>query len=241
MTMASHVCRDHPPDYGALDDRELVDLVRRKDEGAVLTLVQRHNQPLYRIARAILRNDSDAEDVVQETYARAFTNLAGFRGESAFSTWLTRIAMNEAYGRFRRRRPTVHIESDTEYEFELGEIIAFPSLQQQPDPEAEAGRAEVRKTLQAAVDRLPSEFRLVFVLREVEGRSTDETAKLLDIRPKTVKTRLFRARRLIRTELSRVLSSEFSGIFPFGGGRCARLGELVVEHLRREWGVREGT
>ena len=199
---------------------------RRGDETAIRALIKANNQRLFRVARAVLRDDAEAEDVVQETYVKAFTRLASFRGDSAFSTWLTRIALNEALGRRRRKRPTVDI--DMIEETSSAEIIAFPGA----SPEAEAGRSEMRTMLAAAIDTLPEPFRLVFVLREIEELDVAETAGFLGIKPETVKTRLFRARRLIRAALEKKLAPAFADVFPFDGARCARLADRVVAKLR---------
>lgn len=219
--------------HEAMDDEALVVLALTGDEAAVRVLVQRHNQRLFRIARGVVRDDGEAEDVVQETYVRAFTNLGQFRGDALLGTWLARIALNEAYGRLRRRRPTVPLDPDALVDqADGGKVVAFPLSHPRPDPEAEAGRNEIRTILQRAIDGLPAPFRLVLILRHVEGYDTDDVASLLGITPQTVKTRLFRARRLVRAELGRTLAADFSRLFPFGGHRCARMTERVVTRLR---------
>ena len=216
-----------------LGDEDLVALAREHDESAVRALVKRHNRRLFRVARGVVRDDNEAEDIVQETYARAFTKLDGFRGDSEFSTWLTRIALNEAYGRLRRKRPTVDV-SDIENadHTDGGQVIMFPLSPAQPSPEAEAGRDQVRQILERAVDQLPEPFRMVFILRDVEGLDTDAAAALLAIKPETVKTRLFRARRLMRAEMEKALSPNFSEMFPFGGARCAQMADRLIERLQ---------
>lgn len=216
-----------------LSDEALVALARKHDESAVRALVKRHNRRLFRVARGVVRDDNEAEDIVQETYVRAFTKLDGFRGDSAFSTWLTRIALNEAYGRLRRKRPTVDV-SDIENadHTDGGQVIMFPLSPAQPGPEAEAGRDQVRRILERAVDQLPEPFRMVFILRDIEGLDTEAAAALLAIRPETVKTRLFRARRLMRAEMEKALSPNFSEMFPFGGERCAQMADRLIERLQ---------
>lgn len=203
----------------------LVDAARSGEEAAIRALIKANNQRLFRVARAVLRDDAEAEDVVQETYVRAFTRLSTFRGESAIATWLTRIALNEALGRRRRRRPTTDIAAIAGTA--SAEIIAFPGA----SPETEAGRRQMHDMLAAAIDALPEPFRLVFVLREVEELDIAETAALLGIKAETVKTRLFRARRLIRGELEKKLAQAFSDIFPFDGTRCERLADRVIAAL----------
>ena len=222
-------------DLAGSGDPVLVERARQGDEAAVRTIVQRHNRRLYRVARAVLRNDSEAEDVVQETYVRAFTSLGSFRGDSALSTWLTRIALNEALGRVRRRRSTTGLEAA---EAEGGSngacLIMFPSSPSSATPETELARGQVRALLEQAVDELPEPFRVVFILREIEDMSTEETAMHLSIRSETVKTRLHRARRLLRTALDKRLSSAFSELFPFGGMRCERMADRVIQRLREQ-------
>jgi RNA polymerase sigma-70 factor (ECF subfamily) len=215
-----------------LNDEALVDRARNRDGAAVRLIMQRHNRRLFRAARSILHDDAEAEDVVQEAYFRAFTHLAGFRGEAQLSTWLTRIAVNEALGRLRRRRLTVGLK-DIDAINDQGEarVIYLPSARQDGDPEAAAARAEVRRMLERAVDELPSSFRTVFVLRDIEEMSIEETAAHLGLRPETVKTRLHRARRLLRQSLDRILSSAVSDVFPCAGARCTRITEAVLERL----------
>jgi RNA polymerase sigma-70 factor (ECF subfamily) len=214
-----------------LDDRALVERARNRDGAAVRLIMQRHNRRLYRVARGVL-NDAEAEDVVQEAYVRAFTHLDGFRGEAQFSTWLTRIALNEALGRLRRLRTTVDLKDiDTINDQGEARVIYLPSARQDSDPEAAAARAEVRRLLERAMDELPAPFRMVLVLRDIEEMSTEETAAHLGLRPETVKTRLHRARRLLRQSLDRTLSSAVRDVFPCAGARCARITEAVLDRL----------
>jgi RNA polymerase sigma-70 factor (ECF subfamily) len=216
----------------SLDDGALVERARQRDGAAVRLIMQRHNRRLFRTARSILHDDAEAEDVVQETYVRAFTHLDGFRGEAQLSTWLTRIALNEALGRLRRRRITVGLK-DIDAINDQGEarVIYLPSARQDSDPEAATTQAEVRRLLERAVDQLPEHFRLVFMLRDIEEMSVDETASHLGLRPETVKTRLHRARRLLRQSLDRTLSSAVSDVFPCAGARCSRITQVVLERL----------
>lgn len=215
-----------------LSDDELISLARKRDETAVGALVRRHNQRLFRIARGIVRDDHEAEDIVQETYVRAFTALDSFRGDAAFSTWLTRIALNEANGRLRRKRPMVDLAELDGANVEGAEIIMFPLSSAEPSPDTETGREQVRRLLEDAVDRLPEPFRVVFILRDIEGLGTEAAATLLSIKPGTVKTRLFRARRLLRAEMEKAFLPRFSDVFPFAGKQCALMAERVIEQLR---------
>lgn len=177
-------------------EQALVARARQGDEAAIRLLIKANNQRLFRVARGVLRNDGEAEDVVQASYMRAFTRLNGFRGESRFSTWLTRIALNEALGRVRRRRAITGLEA-LDGEAEAG-LAPFPLSLVPLSADSEASRTEMRHLLEHAIDELPEAFRLVVILRDVEGLSTAEAAGQLGIRPETVKTRLHRARQLLR-------------------------------------------
>lgn len=213
-----------------LSDGELVERARNRDEAAVRILTRRYNLRLFRIVRSILRNDAEAEDVVQEAYVRAFTGLDLFRGEAGFGTWLIRIAINEAMGRLRRRRPTVDWDTHGENRIHA-EIIQFPASATNNDPERIMARNEIRDLLEQAIDNLPDAFRTVFVARIVEGMNIDETAALLGLRPETVKTRLHRARRLLRDALDCQLGPALTQTFPFAGRRCERMSEAVVRRV----------
>ena len=210
----------------------LVERAKSGDQSAFRAIMDQHNRRLYRVARAVMKDDTEAEDVVQETYLRAFSNLAKFRGESSLATWLTRIALNEAMGRKRKQRITVTLESvETAQEDTSAQIIQFPAMSTETDPERSAAQREIRILLERAMDALPEAFRLVFVMRDVEEMSIEETATYLGIRPETVKTRLHRARRLLRQSLDGQLASTLKGAFPFAGARCARITEAVLSRL----------
>lgn len=219
------------PAIDTLPDAELVVRARGRDESAIRALTRRYNQRLFRIARGILRNDADAEDVVQEAYVRAFTQLDRFRGDATFGTWLIRIAMNEAMGRVRSRRASVRFSADGESAL-TAHILSFPDASRARDPETAVAHDQVRDILERAIDGLPDAFRMVFVARVVEGLSIDDTAALLNIRPETVKTRVFRARARLRRELERQLGANVTGAFPFAGPKCERVTEAVIARLR---------
>ena len=213
-----------------LEDEELVRRARERDEAAVRAITQRYNRRLFRVARSILRDDAEAEDVVQETYVRAFTGLEHFRGDAAFGTWITRIAMNEALGRLRKRHPTVDWATYGENRTQA-EIIDFPISAASNDPERTMAQGEIRAVLEHVIDELPDAFRAVFVARIVEGMSVEETADLFGLQAETVKTRLHRARNLLRDALDKRLGPALTSTFPFDGRRCERLTEQVVQHL----------
>lgn len=210
-------------------DAELLALMREGQSSAFVTLMRSNNQRLYRLARGILKDESEAEEVVQESYLRAFTHLDGFKGDSSLATWLARIVSNEALGRLRRRRPTVDIDDMAET-LAAGDNAAAMT-QGEPSPEQFAARQEIRRAVEEAIDRLPPAFRAVFVMRAIEQMSIEETAICLGIPGETVKTRLHRANRLLRHALSAQFASILDGTFPFLGARCDRLINTVVERL----------
>ena len=210
-------------------EAELIDRARARDEAALREIMQANNRRLYRLARGILRNDSEAEDVVQETYVRAFTHLDGFRGEAGLSTWLSRIAINEALGRARNARP--HVELGTVPEAALeAQIIKFP-LSPSGDPERTMAQREIQRVVERAIDALPDVFRMVFVARVMEGMNIEETADLLGVKPETVKTRLHRARIMLRENVEKEIGPVMMDAFPFAGWRCERLTEAVLKRL----------
>ncbi|MBB3138450.1 RNA polymerase sigma-70 factor (ECF subfamily) [Rhizobium pisi] len=224
----------HRQHLSTLSDAELVPLAKMGEEPAIRAIIQRHNQRLFRTARAVIRSDWEAEDIVQAAYVKAFTNLAIFRGEAELSTWLTRITLNEALGRVRSRKNTTGLEEiDMQTTSPGGEVLQFPSSLSATDPETELSRSQARHFLEHAVDDLPDDFRAVFVLRDVEGMSTDETASYLGIKPETAKTRLHRARKMMRQSIEKQLSGAFSALFPFDGARCAAMADRVIVTLRQ--------
>jgi RNA polymerase sigma-70 factor, ECF subfamily len=195
-------------------DNELVQRVLARDDHAFRTIMQKYNRRIYRIARGILGNDSEAEDVVQETYIRAFTHLDSFRGDSSLSTWLARIAMNEALGRLRARRRTVDIMA-----FEANqpgaEIIQVPLAPTSDDPEKAMAQRQILQLVEKATDSLPEVYRIVSITRVIDGMSVEDTAEIIGIRAETVKTRLHRARRLLRERLSSQIGPVQMDAFPF--------------------------
>ena len=206
-------------------------LVRRAAAGeaaAVRLIIKAHNQRLYRLVRAVMRSNADAEDVLQEAYLHAFANLASFEGGASLSTWLSRIALNAALMRLRAqkrlKRAAVTVPAEAE-------IIPFPLSSSTADPERVMAQRQLLHLVEEATDALPDAFRLVFVARVIEGLSVEETAALLDLPPATVKTRLHRARKLIRTRLEERIGPVLIDAFPFAGTRCERLTEAVIEKL----------
>ncbi len=220
-------------DYAALDDNALVGLAQHRHREAFGHIMQRCNQRLFRVARGVVNDDAEAEDVVQAAYLHAFEKLDTFRGDSTLLTWMTRIVLNEAYGRLRQRRPTVGIDQIEASQFDGGRVVPFPSKFGNEDPAAAAAREQIRRLVEHAIDNLPEPFRIVFVMREIEECTVEETASSLDLRAETVKTRLHRARRLLRTALHGTLSATLTDAFPFLGPRCERMTANVLERLDR--------
>ncbi|RAP55665.1 RNA polymerase sigma factor [Oleiagrimonas sp. MCCC 1A03011] len=218
-------------DYAALDDRVLVELVLQGDLEAFRDITRRCNQRLFRVARGIVKDDSEAEDIVQESYVRAFEKLASFRGDAALLTWLTRIVLNEAYGRLRRRRMNVDMEHIEAAQMKSENVVSFSPRYGVEDPAVAAGRAQARQLLERAIDQLPEAFRIVFLMREIEGCTVEETAVCLDLRSETVKTRLHRARRLLRAQLKDTLAATMADAFPFLGARCDHMTDTVMKRL----------
>ena len=229
------VPQDHGPlvDFATLDDATLVALARAGRREAFRQVMQRCNRRLFRVARGLVHNDSEAEDVVQAAYVSAFEHLGAFRGEASLATWLTRIVLNEANGRLRARRPTVEFDTVESLQQEGGRVIAFPTSSRfgSEDPAAGAARSEIRRVIERAVDELPEPFRLVFVMREIEECSVEDTATSLGLKPETVKTRLHRARRMLRAALHDTLATTMTDAFPFLGVRCDRMTNGVLERI----------
>jgi RNA polymerase sigma-70 factor (ECF subfamily) len=211
-------------------DTDLVRRARGREEAAIRSIMQSNNRRLYRIARGILRNDGEAEDVVQETYVRAFTHLESFRGDSSLATWLARIAMNEALGRLRRQQPSVEW-STLEPGLLEAQIIQFPASASSEDPEKTMAQREIQQVVEHAIDDLPEAFRIVFITRVIEGMNVEETAELLGLKPETVKTRLHRARTMLRDNVEKKIGPVVMEAFPFAGKRCERLTDAVVKRL----------
>ena len=215
------------PANAASEEADLFRRARERDPAAIRAIMQANNRRLFRMARGILKDDSEAEDVVQEAYVRAFTHLDSFRGDSSLATWLTRIAMNEALGRLRRRRPTVDYTTLKPGVLEA-QIIQFPLSAMTDDPERTMAQREIQTVVERAIDELPDAFRSVFIARVVEGMSIEETAELLDLKPETVKTRLHRARVLLRDNVEKRIGPVVMEAFPFAGKRCERLTQAVI-------------
>jgi RNA polymerase sigma-70 factor (ECF subfamily) len=218
------------------DDAALASLAAQGDQDAFARIMRRYNQRLYRLAVGVMGDASEAEDVLQESYVRAFYAFATYTGAGSLGAWLARIVRNEAIDRVRSRdsrRSHVAIEADLGGQSEEDETnVAHDSQASLADPQALAQDAELRGLLERAVQRLPEQFRTAFVLREVQGLSVEETAEYLGIPSATVKTRDHRARKLLRTYLSENIDATIPQTFPFLGPRCDRLVERVLQRLK---------
>jgi RNA polymerase sigma-70 factor (ECF subfamily) len=208
-------------------DEDVVKRVLAGETALYEILMRRYNQRLYRVARSILRNDVDAEDVMQEAYVRAYQHLNQFAVEAKFSTWLTKIAVYEALGRLRRQGRTENLDSVLDSDRHVMARMTSDTR----DPERQAYDHELRVVLEGAVDSLPEIYRMVFVLRSVEGLSVAETAGCLDIGAEAVKTRLHRARSLLRKDLQERASLVTAQTFPFHLSRCDRVVEAVFRRI----------
>lgn len=202
-----------------VSDTDIVRRVQAGDAALFEILMRRHNQRVYRAVRAVVKDEADVEDVMQQAYVNAFTHLHQFEERSQFSTWLIRIALHEAFG---RRRKVQRSETTT-----IMDIFTSP----QADPERQAYAQELHRVLEAAVDTLPENYRTVFMLRDVEGLSTSETGEGLGLGDEAVKTRLHRARAMIRRAVAAQIGEVAAGAFQFQAPRCDRVVAAVLAQV----------
>jgi RNA polymerase sigma-70 factor (ECF subfamily) len=207
-------------------DQHVIEQIRAGNTALYEIIMRRYNQRLYRVARAILREDAEAEDVMQDAYVRAYQHLDQFAGHSSFATWLTRIAIHEALRRLPRRRRMLQME-EADFDGESSMTIAETS----PDPEQRASTAELGRLLEETVLELPDQYRSVLMLREVEEMSTAETAETLELTEGNVKVRLHRGRAMMRERLCARVGSQGKNAFPFMGARCDRVVAVVFSRL----------
>ncbi|HJV86191.1 MAG TPA: RNA polymerase sigma factor [Noviherbaspirillum sp.] len=215
-----------------MPDAELARRIAGGDQQAFEILMRRYNRVLYRTARSVLKDDAEAEDVLQDAYLLAYRRIEQFRGDARLSTWLTRIVVNEAIARSRkrsRRAQIISLDGDIEWDSEAAEASMSESTPEQP--ERAALRGEARRLLEKKIDELPDAFRTVFMLRALEELSVEETASCLGIPEATVRTRFFRARGLLRESLSREIDFAFEEAFSFDGARCDRIVNGVLARL----------
>jgi RNA polymerase sigma-70 factor, ECF subfamily len=216
-------------DYESLSDLELASHIASRDPGAVRLVTERNNRRLFRAAWSVLKNREDAEDAVQSAYLRGLGAIATFEGKSSLSTWLTRIVINEALGRLRSSaRKNAALAHDSvvfieDYRDRLMRGSAGPA-----SPDASLARSQIRAMIEQAIARLPDSFRLVFILRDIEGLSVAEVADALDVPAATVKTRHLRARRRLQRDLAPELRGVLTDSFPFAGADCVALTSRVL-------------
>jgi RNA polymerase sigma-70 factor (ECF subfamily) len=209
-----------------MTDEEVIERVRAGETALFEVIMRRYNQRLFRVSRSILGNDAEAEDVTQDAYVRSYMHLDQFDGRARFSTWLTRIAVHEALARARKRQRIVEIDAASE---SMESHMKMES--KAPSPEQEVLAQTMRIVLERAVDRLPETYRSVFMLRQVEGMTTAETAECLDLSEETVKVRLHRARSLLRKEIYAQTGAATVSAFQFMGARCDRMVSAVMERI----------
>ncbi|MGA9867969.1 MAG: RNA polymerase sigma factor [Acetobacteraceae bacterium] len=214
-----------------MDDIAFVERLRQGDRAAARIVIQRHNQMLWRIARGMMGDDAEAEEVVQNAYVRALTSIGEFRGESSLATWMSRIVVNEALRRRGQTRQPIDIADvvETLPPDHQGSATMPPP----PSPEAAAAREQIRRLVENAIDALPPSFRVVFMMRIVEQMSVNDTAARLGIPVATAKTRLHRANQQLRASLGAEFAAMFDGAFPFGGSHCERLTQAVLSRLEQ--------
>jgi RNA polymerase sigma-70 factor (ECF subfamily) len=213
-------------EWRTLSDDDVVRRVLAGDAPLFEVLMRRYNQRLFRVARAVLKDADEAEDVMQHAYVQAFAHLGQFEGRARFSTWLTRIALYEALGRARRREKP---RCEPQATYRTAPIDAIESAE--PDPEQQALQGEARSLLEATIGDLPPAYRMVFVMREIEGLDTAETAECLEVSEDVVKTRLRRARGMLRKALLHRAGIETSTAFSFHLSRCDRVVARVLERI----------
>jgi len=213
----------------ALDDRQLARRAATGDGPAFAAIMRRHNRLLFRTARSILKSDVEAEDALQDAYLRAWRAIDGFRAEAKLSTWLVRIVINESLARLRRDGGAQVIPFDGAADMTYADVEGrMEDEDPNRQPERMAMRAEVRRLIETSIDRLPDAFRSVFILRAVEEMSVEDVAEALDVPEATVRTRLFRARGLLRERLSRDIDVALNDAFSFDGQRCDRIVARVL-------------
>jgi RNA polymerase sigma-70 factor (ECF subfamily) len=202
------------------------------DVASFETLMRRYNPRLFRVARSILKDDAEAEDALQEAYIQAYRHIAGFQGKAEVGTWLTRIVINQALMRLRKRKRERVVVPLRSPNLDLDALEGHVADPRAESPADTALRGEVRKILERRIGELPVTFRTVFVMREVEEMTVDETAECLGIPAATVRTRLFRARSLLRESLERDMDTAKAGVFGFAGARCDRIVAAVLARIR---------
>jgi RNA polymerase sigma-70 factor, ECF subfamily len=215
--------------FGNLTDEQVVERVLAGDTALFEIIIRRYNQLLYRVSCSILKNEGEAEDVMQETYVRAYEHLGQFAGRAQFRTWLTRIAVHESLARVEKRKRFYTFDSpDDDRDGDVMDHL--PSTER--SPEQQASNSEMRHVLEQAIGQLPELYRCVFMLRDVEQMSIEEVGRVLDLSESTVKVRLHRARRTLRKFIMASTGQQLVGAFPFDAVRCDRIVARVFERIR---------
>lgn len=229
-------CAPGNPGPALAADHELVQRVRAGDDAVWEILMRRHNERVFRTARAVLGRDHDAEEAAQDAWVKAWRHVGEFEGRSSFSTWLLRIAVREAIARLRRRARVLVFPLAAAHgpSADGGGAGGEPADRVTAGPQQAASSAELRRTIERAVDRLPASLRAAFVLRAVEGLDTHEAAAVLGIGESALKVRLHRARSALRRELEQRIGDELGSVFGFAGERCDRMVAAVMARLRRQ-------
>lgn len=221
--------------FPELKDEEVVQRVLAGDTALFEIVMRRYNQRLYRLLKIILQNDSEAEDVLQDAYVRAYEHLYQFAGKAAFSTWLTRIALHEALARKRRRERVQELDALKDTKGDFMSILKSSA----PDPEQETAQKQVHDLLDSSIQALPESYRIIVVLRDVEEMDVAETAGALGVSEAVVKTRLHRAHAMLRRELHAQARGRFADLYPFAGKRCDRIVKAVLDRILPLHGARQ--
>jgi RNA polymerase sigma-70 factor (ECF subfamily) len=227
MTKLESGVKPELPEWSTLSDEELVRRILEGETSLFEILMRRYNQRLFRVARSVLKDDDEAEDVMQQAYVNAYQHLGQFAGRARFATWLTKIALHEALARARRRDRYKETRDMSDKEEPASERLAATEL----NPEQQAMTGELREALERSLDGIPELYRSVFVLREVEGLDTTEAAECLGVSEDVVKTRFHRARRLLRSELLERAGVASAEVFRFHLKRCDRVVAGVLSQL----------
>lgn len=220
---------------GVKDDLHIIERVLKGETDLYELLIRRYNQRLFRAARAVVRDDAEAEDVVQDTWVRAYQHLNQFAGRAAFGTWLTRIAVHEAYARVRRRSRTGQLSDSLGDRLESEQAAGEYDMKLRspgPDLEQTTSDREMSRIIERAILELPEQYRIVVMLRDVEEMSTSEAAEALELTEENVKVRLHRGRAMLKQTLIARVQQDSKQVFPFLGRRCDRMVRRVMEHIR---------
>lgn len=212
-----------------LSDIEIVARVIGGEKELFEILMRRHNQKIYRLIRSVVKNQTETEDAMQEVYVKAFLNLRQFEGKSKFATWLSKIAFHESLSRIRKNAKLVLVGEEPDLEV----FMKSDEESKSQDPQGKLLQREMAAILEDSIAKLPLKYRVVFMLREIEGSSILETAEALDLTPQAVKSRMFRANALLKKMLRQKLGDSRSEVFHFAGARCDRMVMDVMNQIKK--------